>query len=634
MMTAREREPYEKMAKEEKKKNKGLRPDTERLDNLGDIIATREDPQEMFKNKREKDRRRAKATWPQGQDLIYQKFFLISFECLCELEDPEARGRHSYIPREVGMVEWSMEMGITKELHRFIDTDGIPLGFRSIANDFKEQHHIPIERFELDDSNWRGLWREMLNFINPNEELEEYPPVYCIMHQNKKIQSCIEWLYDKAEMDPTSPNYLEDKLYVLEDMMQDIYENVGHRVSQTSIFDLLTTSAFDFEPTTRCKFHEEEGIAVCALGTVKRFAYSMADSLVASYDFQLTGMHVPDPNAERPTYSVIPGGPVAAAERAPPPPSQNRSRDMGPFSSRDIRYKNQEYYDSDDSDEEELADMLHNQINFSNQSQRAVDNDDDFPALGAAAAPRPAWQKGPPQPRQQGWAPKSVSSEPKPKQGMSLQEAAALRRREEEEAERRIQQAKRMQEPQQRNIPRAAFTPQQQSSIRPAFGGPGGSSGATPGAGRGTHRPAFIPPTTTPRHPAFQSNPGGNPGGPAFVPPRWSGESSGATEKVASRRPESDSFDQGPGAGRQPKFIPPSGDAPVYKPPPPQGQQLTNPGIGRGGGMRPAFIPPTQTGQPPAFVPPSQPAAENPPPPTTMPLASNPPLPTTRPQGM
>ena len=41
------------------------------------------------------------------------RFHFVAFEHMIELE-----GR--YIPLEVGLVEWCMERGITKELHAFI----------------------------------------------------------------------------------------------------------------------------------------------------------------------------------------------------------------------------------------------------------------------------------------------------------------------------------------------------------------------------------------------------------------------------------------------------------------------------------------------------------------------------------
>ena len=45
-------------------------------------------------------------------------------------------------------------------------------------------HQIPVENFELADSNYRGLWIQIENFINPQGEKPNHPPLYCLVHKN------------------------------------------------------------------------------------------------------------------------------------------------------------------------------------------------------------------------------------------------------------------------------------------------------------------------------------------------------------------------------------------------------------------------------------------------------------------
>jgi len=42
--------------------------------------------------------------------------------------------------------------------------------------------------------------------------------------------------------------------------------------TRSAVVEMLTTSVFDYEANTRCKWHEEQQVKYCALGTVKRFA--------------------------------------------------------------------------------------------------------------------------------------------------------------------------------------------------------------------------------------------------------------------------------------------------------------------------------------------------------------------------
>jgi len=48
-------------------------------------------------------------------DIKDYKFYFVSFEYLCETEEGD------FLPAEVGLIEWSLNQGISKTLHRFIN---------------------------------------------------------------------------------------------------------------------------------------------------------------------------------------------------------------------------------------------------------------------------------------------------------------------------------------------------------------------------------------------------------------------------------------------------------------------------------------------------------------------------------
>lgn len=52
---------------------------------------------------------------------------------------------------------------------------------QSIVFKGEDYHKIPMENFENADSNYRGLWIQLENFVNPNGEKPEYPPLYCLV---------------------------------------------------------------------------------------------------------------------------------------------------------------------------------------------------------------------------------------------------------------------------------------------------------------------------------------------------------------------------------------------------------------------------------------------------------------------
>lgn len=55
----------------------------------------------------------------------------------------------------------------------------------------EDTHKIPVENFELADQNYRGLWIQLQNFINPNGEKPEYPPLYCLVCQLRSLEKTI-----------------------------------------------------------------------------------------------------------------------------------------------------------------------------------------------------------------------------------------------------------------------------------------------------------------------------------------------------------------------------------------------------------------------------------------------------------
>jgi hypothetical protein len=63
----------------------------------------------------------------------------------------------------------------------------------------------------------------------------------------------MDWLYDHAlSQGLDDANVLQDKLYILDDCVQDMFTHIGAiTVSLNSVDDMLNTTAFDHEPMTR-----------------------------------------------------------------------------------------------------------------------------------------------------------------------------------------------------------------------------------------------------------------------------------------------------------------------------------------------------------------------------------------------
>ncbi|KAK3107275.1 hypothetical protein FSP39_010906 [Pinctada imbricata] len=280
-----EKTRYEKIAKEYKAKMRGVEGDKYRMDNVGNILAHRVDPMAEADKQRLKERASVKSKWPAGSEVTNEVFYLINFQTLCKTEEGD------YLPAEIGVVEYSIAKGITKTLHRFIEPGRIPLGYSFECRQKSEDYHkIPEQNFEHSDANYRGLWIQLENFVNPNGEKPEYPPLYSLGNDIEEVAYCLGWIHSRACLG--IPNRLK-KVYELEGMVADLYAHKGTMISKSSVIDMLTTSTWDYEPKTRCFYHEELECKYCALAIVKRYTYAISDSMCSMFELPLTENHLP-----------------------------------------------------------------------------------------------------------------------------------------------------------------------------------------------------------------------------------------------------------------------------------------------------------------------------------------------------
>ncbi|XP_033106202.1 protein maelstrom homolog [Anneissia japonica] len=338
-LSADEREKYNDQAKEAKRKLRetgGLRTGG-RLDNVGNLMSETINLDETLKKQRQMQRA-VRETWPKGNAVCLEIFYIVTFEVLCKL--PEKKG---YLPAEVAIVEYSLSAGIIRTFHRFIDPGPIPMGFRFLCLSTSDNtHQIPIENFERAVTDYRAIWTDMCNFINPDKK--KLPVLYTLRENYDKVDFCIDWLAYHAG----TVNKLEDKIYELELVVADLYGHVDEVTPSLScVNNMFTTSSFDYEPSTRCDFHEELENRHCALAVAKIHCFVMSDALATVYDIELTGNHVPE--RSDPSYSTY----VNPGHKPPPikqPVSRKQNRydessaiSSGPFASRDVRYKQEQH---------------------------------------------------------------------------------------------------------------------------------------------------------------------------------------------------------------------------------------------------------------------------------------------------
>nr|XP_006821431.1 PREDICTED: protein maelstrom homolog [Saccoglossus kowalevskii] len=243
-----EKEVYERQAKQMKGLKNGQ--DASRIDSVGHRLSERIDPVAINEKRRRDERKNVSGKWPDGEGVCLETFYMIDIQSLCNKELPmEQCNGMRYLPCEIACVEFSLNAGIHKSWHKFIEPPPIPTGFRYICkSDSENTHQIPIDKFELSERSYRTICQELLDFIRGNQlGNQNYPPVYCSMGDCNKIEWCLDWLAYQAG----TSNKIT-KVYELEGLVMDLFAHGSSGFpSKNQAHDLLTTSVFDYERNTR-----------------------------------------------------------------------------------------------------------------------------------------------------------------------------------------------------------------------------------------------------------------------------------------------------------------------------------------------------------------------------------------------
>ncbi|CAH3119717.1 unnamed protein product [Pocillopora meandrina] len=332
-----EKEVYQEMARQDKA-NKKYRPArNDKMDCTGEYISRRVDTVSLNEKRRKEEREEVKRGWLPGRAICDEKFYMIGFMSLYDLPD------EGFLPCELGVVEYSLNGGIMRKMHYFIKPGEIRVGLRYTAVSTSERtHQIPVEGLAKRDDSHHKIWLDLLRFVNP-EQTPIFPPVYCRISETKQTEYCLQWLARKAEM----PNKLK-KVYELEGVICDLHSHFTAEsgstmgISKSKATELISSTIFDYEPNSRCDWHEKQEVKFCALGTVLRYCYCISDFLCSVYGIPLTPNHVP----ERPDgvfCTVIkPADSKGSSSREETQPrySNRPVEDNRPFASRDYCYSN------------------------------------------------------------------------------------------------------------------------------------------------------------------------------------------------------------------------------------------------------------------------------------------------------
>ncbi|XP_074839589.1 protein maelstrom homolog isoform X2 [Carettochelys insculpta] len=222
--------------------------------------------------------------WKNDQAVLGNIFYFLNIYSHGEL--PSACEQR-FLPCEIGCVRYSLQDGITADLHCFVDPGEVPRGFRfhcQAASD--ATHKIPISGSELSKAGYPVVLCELYSFVQPNGGRR--PPVYCKSDDLYRVNWCLKWMVKESGTESLL------KLLTVEDLVVELYKRkLQKEPSKTWVRNLLDVFMWDYSSNTRCKWHEENDIMFCALASCKKTAYCISNTLASVYGVSLTSAHLP-----------------------------------------------------------------------------------------------------------------------------------------------------------------------------------------------------------------------------------------------------------------------------------------------------------------------------------------------------
>ncbi|XP_037038252.1 protein maelstrom homolog isoform X2 [Bradysia coprophila] len=287
-MTAQQRGPFEKQAKEMKC---GPRREAEKYTSQGIALSVIERAQKKLEQENRTMMRTIQDTVVHGftnNTIASQEFIFISGNYFININE-------HYLPAEIAMVRFSFEHGIISKFHTYVDPEKVPMGYLFDAKDNSEKtHRLPIPPNSKGERNYKCILDQMKQFMG-----EPMPILFTSKETIPMIKSFIQSFIDFGNNDDIDA-YRVYQLHLLffEIKEMAVKNSPTERKSFKSVHiaeEHLRRDDYAYLAGTACSYHEELDCAkYCALAHVQNWAYIFLDHICVDLSIGLiSGKHFP-----------------------------------------------------------------------------------------------------------------------------------------------------------------------------------------------------------------------------------------------------------------------------------------------------------------------------------------------------
>ncbi|XP_069689384.1 protein maelstrom homolog [Periplaneta americana] len=208
-----------------------------------------------------------------SSSLLSYKFYVIHVNYYCRLENG------TFLPCELGLVEFSLLDGITKTYHTLINPGGIPMGYNYQAKKYSEDtHSIPVPPDEFGgESNHPKILEKVKQFVMGEKGL--VPPLYTALNTIEPVKNIL-WRFQKFVDPGLTP---DENMFAVYSLPKLFYELSIASASSSGAggfryYSLaereLEKDVLSFTKGISCNFHEKtDALPYCSLSCARRWIF-------------------------------------------------------------------------------------------------------------------------------------------------------------------------------------------------------------------------------------------------------------------------------------------------------------------------------------------------------------------------
>uniref|UniRef100_A0A1L8DAP5 HMG box domain-containing protein n=1 Tax=Nyssomyia neivai TaxID=330878 RepID=A0A1L8DAP5_9DIPT len=246
------------------------------------------------------------------QNLPHMTFFIMHINYFCESRGKD--GNAIFDAAELAILDFSLQDGIKRGMHTFINLEALPYGYTYEAmRHSDETHQLPLPPDTIGHTKIRDALVEVLRFTEDNDE-NVCAPIFTFDNHVPVIRSIFNEVFALAHTGPIKPDQV--RIYPLSHLLFHLKnattDHAGPAAAQqpfASVFlaeGYLERGTFEYSEGVACEHHQEnDRVPFCSQTKIKGWAFAIIHSCAPDLGIEfIEGKHEPINTLRAPQVKV------------------------------------------------------------------------------------------------------------------------------------------------------------------------------------------------------------------------------------------------------------------------------------------------------------------------------------------